>query len=396
MVSKTVMGGVNAEANGVTALAMAAQGGNWRVFEGLIAAGAEKQHASVIKACSVNNHLKMLKSCLEAEAHSPTLSEGILRDIFKATCSAGHTECAWVLFEHAARKGLVDKVSGMIEEEMVRVAMRGHHWMILPLMRMSSDADTCLPEVLAICANNGDYRSVESLLETGMDPDADVEEGSGAITPLSIAAGHWAQNQSDAYFQTVVLLVSGGARLTSVDGDGRTLLMVAARAAKTELINLILILSSTQLGREGTQQLVDMQDKNGMTALMHAVKSFVSGTVLKLLKGGADADMLSFGDGMTTPPQMTALGMLTSICQRSAPDFLVALVSKTTKLMNRDENGNSFIMWAAKFDQVEAVQAALLRNTAGTLGINDYGEDEPSPLEVGCLACVCMGADAEG
>lgn len=127
------------------------------------------------------------------------------------------------------------------------------------------------------------------------------------------------------------------------------------------------------------------QDAEGMTSLMHAVKSFSTGTVLKLLSAEADPDMLSYGDGVSSPPPMTALAILTSLCQRSAPDFLVALVSKTTNLRVRDENGNSFIMWAAKFDQQEAVEAAMRHGAATNLGLDDFDESVQSPLEIAVM-----------
>ena len=418
--------------------ALAVECGNWRVFEDLQRHGASISHPSVIQACAVNCCIQRLVQCLAEEVSAPTLTEDGLRHMFDLTCEAGHVDCAQLLFEHSKLRGLYLSV----QEQLLKAAAHRQHWMIDFLLSKDRTYAT-RGKALVICSENGDFRSLRKLLNRGADPNfcPDSEDTaaagltcndsqntqSNALRPIAIAGGFWGRSGSPDHYEVIVCLIGSSADVRHLDVQGRSILMWAVLRGHVRLAEAVL--TSMRVRREGSggsfgvcvrnsqafsaswnnspipggsgsastgaanaadlQHYINLQDKDGVTALMHAVLSSSEDCVRLLLdwKAGVDIESKVGEDGC---PAVTVLGLVTGRYREKAPSYLLDIVARSTTLSRHDENCVPFVVWAARYGHTDAVRIALERNSPAALGIHEHSEGEYSALE---LACMCRRRD---
>ena len=147
------------------------------------------------------------------------------------------------------------------------------------------------PRYAALVMNiiDGNVSAVSEFLDSGGDPDTEVQLGSLAsasesLLEFAIEAGR---------VSVVKEIVSRGASVNKVARDGETPLISAALAGEAGVVKYLL--------DRGAQ--VNKRDAANTTALSRAIESGSYETVLALLKDGASVE-LALGAGRKLPPEL--------------------------------------------------------------------------------------------
>jgi len=104
---------------------------------------------------------------------------------------------------------------------------------------------------------------------------------------------------------------------------------------------------------------------------------------IKLETGGAFELGVGFIEGSSEIcPPVTALAMLTGLCGKQAPQFLIPLLAKTKRFDVRDFWGDSLILWACRWGHTEAVLKAIEWNDPDEIGVHTHSCAGRTALEL--------------
>lgn len=133
---------------------------------------------------------------------------------------------------------------------------------------------------LMCAAQDNDISRILTLIQSGTADIQAVDDNGQTALHHALAAGH-----EEA---CLMLLFHGADKNAARHVDLKTPLMIACTAQMTQVTERLVTL--------GAQ--ADMQDKNGMTALMYALKNGDGWAACRLAGIGADTDRLKNNDGM--------------------------------------------------------------------------------------------------
>ena len=195
-------------------------------------------------------------------------------------------------------------------------------------------------KLVAAC-KSGDDSLVLSLINSGVNVNCLVKIDGSEWSPLLMATD---KGRTDV----VQLLLERGAQVDLQDNDGLTALIWANVRGHTEIVNVLL--------ERGAQ--VDLQNNVGWTALMMA-----SGTeiVEVLLERGAQIDLLD-SDGLTA---------LMRASDRGHTEIVNVLLERGAQVDLQDNDGQTALMWASVNGCTEIVKVLLERGAQIDLLDND-------------------------
>jgi len=207
----------------------------------------------------------------------------------------------------------------------------------------------------------GDLEIVELLLQAGAKPNAST----GDVPLLHVAVG--AENN----LKMIKRLLEKGADAEAADGQGQTVLHLAAKAGLTAVITLLISHRETVKGFG--QSWVSAIDKDGNTALHYALMNHKIETVMALIKRGADANTKnSFGWTALHCAVMEGHTMLVKL-----------LLRKGANIDSPDNEGMTPLHVAARQTD-EEIAELLLESKANPLALDalgrmpgDFFEDKP-------------------
>lgn len=203
---------------------------------------------------------------------------------------------------------------------------------------------------LAQAILDNDAAAVQAALARGEDPDPRVSDaGPYVLTALSVGlANDWKP-------ATLKALLAGRASPSRADGAGMTPLMMAALYPTPEPTRLLL-----EYGAE-----VQAQDKDGQTALLFAASAENVETMKLLLAKGAKPDGV--------PEKQPILVKVVQDLRpgHPKPEVLKLLLASGAKVNLANPKGETALMMAAQYGQVEAAKLLLEKGADPNLAAKD-------------------------
>ena len=273
----------------------------------------------------------------------------------------------------ASRSGDIDQVSFLLKKganpNTQPVSYKGNG-------EISYKGDT----PLLLAAKGGHKEAVTALLEAGSDPNksgwqeqtaivAAIHSANFELVPLLVKAGaHFDKREiTKEIFGKSAFggLLANGDNIDAKDKHGRTALMYASATAygtsgSDRTARILLYLGAS----------VNLRDKDGMTPLLHAVRSGNSDTVRLLLSNRADPNAR---DNRNNPALIFAIpGRSPQVLQKTAPDIVKMLLDRGADPNAQDEEGLTALMLAAGREYAEIVKI-LLANGASVEAKNKDG-----------------------
>ena len=210
--------------------------------------------------------------------------------------------------------------------------------------------DSVASSDLFLAANNGDIKSVKSLLAAGVNVNAKDNDGHTALMQAA------AKGATDC----VKALIAAGADVQAQGNDGYTALIVAAfQDNNTDSIAALIAAGAN----------VKAKDKYGVTALFRAAGSKNNTDSVKaLLAAGAEVNAKSnFGD--------TALSFAV---EKGNTDCVRVLIAAGAKVNTKNGDGDTALIYAAKNGNADIVKALI----AAGANVNAKNKEGSTPLSL--------------
>lgn len=235
---------------------------------------------------------------------------------------------------------------GVLEEILLESASRGNHERIEKLLALDFKADVNARNrngdtALLIAARSGMLETVKILIRHGANPDIRNRSGDTALLSaikISSTSGEYLSRVNEI----ASLLIEKGTALSYGDTYGRTYLMLAAENGKPSVIQCL-------LSRPGIE--IDSRDRQGLTALMYAVRSRRYAAAKALVAAGAKTYLR---DNMGK----TALHYGTV-----DPGIAVLLLDHGALIEATDRRGFTPLMQAVEYGNREVVRVLLDRGS---------------------------------
>ena len=230
------------------------------------------------------------------------------------------------------------------------------------------------PTALMLAAERGDMKTALFLLANK----ANINHRDGAgNTPLMYAA-------RGGSMEMLILLVKNGAQMNLDNGIGSTALEVASVNGRQEMVKFFMekdarygmelaIAAAARYGHSGIVKMflaahapVTMKDREGYTALYHAVNGGYVDTAEVLIKGGSDVNM-------TQKDNETPLMASVKNGDLAMTKYLISAGAKSDM---RNYDGRTPVLEAARTNMLEMAELF----PAGTTNWNDRDYQQNSPL----------------
>ncbi|CDF39229.1 unnamed protein product [Chondrus crispus] len=202
--------------------------------------------------------------------------------------------------------------------------------------------------LLHACVREGNFESIERLVDLGAPPNEKNQEG---LAPIHIVC----KNGNDEIARA---LLKGKTDLNLIRADGMTPLHIAADAGHPEVVRLLL-----EHDCDPNQTLSNSGRYHGFSSLMFAARLGNAAIVSLLLQAGADPN-LQKGDGFTAL-HLAALNGNAQVCK--------SLLAGGSDYMLEDHTGYLPLQLATRHGQYEVVNGFIAANVApdccGKLGL---------------------------
>ena len=210
-------------------------------------------------------------------------------------------------------------------------------------------AEPTVGDDLATAIDRGDLLAVKELIDGGADPDTPLGSGPGATTPLKKAAGRGKRD-------IVKYLLSKGAKVNAVDGEGQNALMDAVERGFDDVVDLLVA--------QGAD--VKARDSRGNTAFSLATFGAHLEIADVLLQHGADL-------GAADPYGITPLLAAATLGNEEVLRYLVGKGAKVNAITQLEYGGSTALTSAASVGQVGSVKTLLELGADPRLKMKDGG-----------------------
>lgn len=243
---------------------------------------------------------------------------------------------------------------GVLEEILLESASRGNHERIKKILALDLSVDINAKNkkgetALYMAARSGMIETVKVLIRKGADPDIQNKAGH---TPL-LAALRTSSTSSEYMFrisQVARFLIMKGTSLSFRDPYNRTYLMIASESGRESVITCLLSQPDIE---------IDGRDRQGLTALMFAVRSKKYETAKALVAAGAK---LYLRDN---------LGKTALHYAAISADITAMLLDQGAPIEATDRRGFTPMMQAVEYGNPDAVRVLLKRGA--DLDAMDFG-----------------------
>lgn len=318
----------------------------------LNAPGPESSSALVLAA--EHGHARIVDLLTHASGAMPA----VRRDAFAAMEAAvrnGHLEVVQTLLQATIDLQVTFEFKGPITNHQLLLsyaARYGHADVIATFLQWGVDPngiDAHGYTALTIAAANDHADALHTLVCMGADPNGTDAHGG---TPLTVAAG---MDRAGA----VLALVHAGANPNGIDAHGRTALTVAAAKGHADAVRILVHAGADP----------NIRIASGINALVAAVKSGDARTVTALIEAAAEWQQPLDLDA----PLKAGRGILTFAVQWGHPNVVHALIQAGADPNFQPSNGSTALMFAAIFNQVDAILALVQQRADLNLQTNHDG-----------------------
>ncbi len=310
---------------------------------------------TALHLAAINGNTKEVLALLAYGAKSNVLAKG--NPVISYAAQEGHSSIVHALLSSGASPNVTCK-NGW--SPLHHAAKRKHLKTLMILL--AADANVNLQKKdgytsLHLATLNGHIEIVKALLNANAK--VDIKEGKESATALIFAS-------RKGHNDTVKLLLQHGAKIDNTDNSGGTALMYASKHDKSEVMSTLIEFCRKD---NRVKQQIDMQKKDGYTALMLSALNNNMAPIKLLLQNGCNVDIFS-KDGGTALNCACRSGHVTAV-----KELVTVGKAKCSNPINPDKIKYATPLMCASSENELDVAKFLLSHFKGEINVNDQKED---------------------